>query len=157
MKLQKQTKKNASPSWVCLCASARLVPAMPVTPQKPFCRVMICLGDTWTAHMLTHTHTHTRIVWRVVTHNPFILFPLVFCYFKSLVCAAMHSGRQQASRPAAGTRCSSPVLIGFAHAEIERGSATSGPTQPVGMEREMLPAFDNRLPASATSPCGLAI
>lgn len=103
------------------------------------------------------TLTHTRIVWRVVTHNPFILFPLVFCYFKSLVCAAMHSGRQQASRPAAGTRCSSPVLIGFAHAEIESGSATSGPTQPVGMEREMLPAFDNRLPASATSPCGLGI
>lgn len=141
------------PSWVCLCASARLVLATPVTPQKPFCRVMICLGETWTARMLTHT----RIVWRVVTHNPFILFPLVFCYFESLVCAAMHSGRQQASRPAAGTRCSSPVLIGFAHAEIERGSATSGPAQPVGMEREMLPAFDNRLPASATSPCGSGI
>lgn len=33
--------------------------------RSPFCRVLICLGDTWTAHtplVCTHTHTVSQVV-----------------------------------------------------------------------------------------------
>lgn len=95
-------------------------------PQEPFCRVLICrvlicLGDTWT---LSHTHTHTR----AVTHDPVILFPRAFCDFKSLACAAMEGGRQRASRPQGH-----PYRSFRRPQRLSAGSATSGP---IGMERK---------------------